>query len=112
MLQEERICRRLCSPASYAKGIEELEEQAGEVDATVGCTWPPTLGGDGFSAFTATVSIGGDCHALVVVFRGSAGRDWGRYPAALFESALEMEGIRAFAPWVKTMKKVGHRLLS
>lgn len=95
MLPKTRIYRDLCDPTSYAKGIEDLQERVAEVDATVGCTWPPTLSGRGFSAFAATASIDGDCDALVVVFRGTA-------------TVSELGGLYAFAPWVKTLKKVGH----
>lgn len=113
---KEEICRHLCHHASYQEDIDNLVVQAKAEPASgsVLLTWPPTAGGEGFSAFMTKIDTGGElANALIVVFRGThSPGEWARYPGGFFRGPSEMDGLSVFPPWVKTLEQVSLRMLS
>lgn len=109
----EDVCRHLSDPAAYEEDIDDLREQVqliGPGAGTVLCTWPPTAGGPGFSAFATYVRVahvrsGRDREALVVAFRGTKGKaEWARFPVGVIRRPSEMEGVRVFPPWKQALE--------
>lgn len=109
---KERCCSKLCKDACYREDIKDLREDAQSVDAQVRQTWPPTRGGEGFSAFSAKVTHGGR-DVLVVIFRGTHNTpEWLRYPSTLRPRGglRSIEGLQVFSVWADVLNKVTTRL--